>query len=82
MAAIRAALESADEVERVIHLRTMHIGPEELLVGAKIAVAHDETAAHVARVIDAAEQRVREVVPIASVIYLEPDIDRGDAAVS
>jgi cation diffusion facilitator family transporter len=76
VAAIAAAIEAGPEVERVIHLRTVHLGPEELLVAAKIAVRHDETAAAVARGIDAAEARIRAAVPIASVIYLEPDIDR------
>ncbi|MFI6596208.1 cation diffusion facilitator family transporter [Nonomuraea sp. NPDC050536] len=74
---ICAALESAPEVDRVIHMRTMHLGPEELLVAAKIAVSHDDTAADVARGIDEAERRVREAVPIARVIYLEPDLDRS-----
>ena len=68
------ALEAGDEVERVIHLRTQHIGPEELLVAAKIAVRHDETAAEIARGIDTAEKRVRAAVPMAHFIYLEPDL--------
>jgi cation diffusion facilitator family transporter len=63
----------------VIHMRTQHIGPEELLVGAKIAVRHDDTAASVARAIDEAEERIRAAVPIARVIYLEPDLRRPDA---
>jgi cation diffusion facilitator family transporter len=70
------ALEAGDDVESVIHMRTQHLGPEELLVGAKIAVRHNETAASVARAIDEAEARVRAAVPIARVIYLEPDIRR------
>ncbi|MFG3435963.1 cation diffusion facilitator family transporter [Nonomuraea sp. NPDC047897] len=73
---IHAALEGSTEVERVIHMRTLHLGPEELLVAAKIAVTHNDTAAEVARGIDEAEQRIREAVPIARVIYLEPDLDR------
>ena len=76
VAAIRTALEAGDDIVRIIHLKTLHLGPEELLVAAKIAVAHDDTAAAVARAIDAAEARVRAAVPIARVIYLEPDIDR------
>ncbi len=72
--AIVSALEAGDEVERVIHLRTEHLGPEELLVAAKIAVRHDDTAHQVARGIDAAERRVRAAVPIARLIYLEPDL--------
>ena len=73
VAAIEAALPGSG-VTRVIHLRTMHLGPEELLVAAKIGVDAGESAAEVARAIDAAERRVRAAVPIARVIYLEPDI--------
>ncbi|MEV4071201.1 cation diffusion facilitator family transporter [Nonomuraea fuscirosea] len=82
---IRTALESAPEVARVIHMRTLHLGPEELLVAAKIAVEHNETAAEVAHGIDEAERRIRDAVPIARVIYLEPDLDRlrsGNASTS
>jgi divalent metal cation (Fe/Co/Zn/Cd) transporter len=61
-------------------MKTLHLGPEELLVAAKIAVGPQETAAAVAEAIDAAERRVRAAVPIARVIYLEPDIDRGSGA--
>jgi divalent metal cation (Fe/Co/Zn/Cd) transporter len=72
--AISAAIVDGPEVERVIHMRTLHLGPEELLVAAKIAVRHDESADEVAKGIDAAEARIRAAVPIARVIYLEPDI--------
>ena len=82
VAAIRAALEGTPEVNRVIHLRTLHLGPDEILVGAKIAVSHDDTAAAVARAIDAAEARVRAAVPTATRIYLEPDIDRAERPTS
>ena len=76
-AAIAAALEAEPLVRRVIHLRTLHTGPEEILVAAKIAVEHADTADDIARAIDAAEIRVREAVPEVRWIYLEPDIDRG-----
>jgi cation diffusion facilitator family transporter len=71
---IVTALEDGPEVERVIHLRTLHVGPDTLLVGAKIAVSGDQSAATLVAGIDAAEQRVRDVVPIAELIYLEPDV--------
>jgi cation diffusion facilitator family transporter len=71
---IVAALMAGPEVDRVIHMRTLHLAPDELLVAAKIAVAHDDTAAEVARGIDAAERRVRAAVSRATVIDLEPDI--------
>jgi divalent metal cation (Fe/Co/Zn/Cd) transporter len=75
-AAIRAALESSPNVARVIHLRTLHTGPDELLVGVKIAVAVDDSAQDIARTIDDAEQRVRAAVPGARWVYVEPDLDR------
>ena len=78
---IEAALVDGDTVTRVIHMRTLHLGPEELLVAAKLAVQHDDTAAEVAAAITAAEARIREAVPIARAIYLEPDIyDEAAAA--
>ncbi|GHI89350.1 cation diffusion facilitator family transporter [Streptomyces xanthophaeus] len=79
---IKAALVDGVSVTRLIHMRTLHLGPEELLVAAKIAVRHDETATEVANAINAAEDRIREAVPIARVIYLEPDIFQAEAAVT
>jgi len=73
-ASIVAAIEAGPEAERVIHLRTLHLGPETLLVAAKIAIRHDESAASVVAGIDAAERRIRVAVPIAELIFLEPDI--------
>jgi cation diffusion facilitator family transporter len=78
--AIERAITDGTEVERVIHMRTVHLGPDELLVAAKIAVRHNETADEIARGIDAAEARIRAAVPIARVIYLEPDIYRAGRA--
>ncbi|MCK8434017.1 cation diffusion facilitator family transporter [Streptomyces sp. D2-8] len=71
---IETALVDGDTVTRIIHMRTLHLGPEELLVAAKIAVQHDDTASEIAAAIDAAEARIRDAVPIARVIYLEPDV--------
>jgi cation diffusion facilitator family transporter len=71
---IVSAIEDGPERFRVIHLRTSHVGPESLLVTAKIAVSGTLPAATLAAGIDAAERRVREKVPIAETIYLEPDI--------
>lgn len=78
--AIKAALEGDRDsaVERVIHLRTLHLGPEELLVGAKLAVGRQDYGHQIAAAIDAAEQRARQAVPgLRLVMYLEPDVDRG-----
>ncbi|HEX3732910.1 MAG TPA: cation diffusion facilitator family transporter [Mycobacteriales bacterium] len=79
--AIRQAILDGSEVRGIIHLRTMHLGPEELLVAAKVAVEHDDTAEHVARSIDAIERRIRQAVPLNCVIYIEPDIARATGPV-
>lgn len=76
-ARIVAAITGTPGVERIIHMKTLHLGPEELLVAAKIAVPAAETAEHVAEAIDAAERAVRQAEPIASAIYLEPDVFRA-----
>jgi cation diffusion facilitator family transporter len=75
--AIREALQATPHVDRVIHLRTQYLGPDEMLVGAKIALAPDCDLATVARSINDAEERIRAAVPAARVIYLEPDLDRA-----
>jgi len=71
---IKAALTSTDGIERMIHLKTLHLGPEELLVATKVGVRRDAAAADVAAAIDAAERAIREAEPTAQVIYIEPDI--------
>lgn len=64
---------------QIIHLKTLHLGPEELLVAAKIAVSRSDSGEDIAEEIDSAERRIREAVPIARVIYLEPDIRSAEA---
>ncbi len=71
---LRERLESTPGVERVIHMRTMHLGPDELLVAVKIGVPTGARAEDIARSIDAAEQAMREAEPTARVIYIEPDL--------
>ena len=76
---IHAAILKTPGVDQLIHLRTVHLGPDDLLVAAKIGVRTDTDAKDVAATIDAAETRVRATLPIARIIYLEPDIYRADA---
>ena len=73
---IVAAIEEGEGVLSVIHMRTLHLGPDEVLVAAKVAVGPDQTAQDIARGIDATEERIRAAVPSARVIYLEPDLRR------
>jgi cation diffusion facilitator family transporter len=79
-AAIRAAITDGSEVQQIIHLRTLHLGPDELLVAAKVDFG-SASVPGLARAIDAAETRIRAAVPIARVIYVEPDLYRTQAAV-
>ena len=67
----------AGKVQRVIHIRTQYLGPEELLVAAKIALHPGLSLEEVAQAIDDAELRVRNAVANARLIYLEPDLDRS-----
>ncbi len=71
---IIAAIEGTHAVTEVIHMRTQHLGPDELLVGAKIQLKRSLDTVAVAASINQAETAVRKAVPIATLIYLEPDI--------
>jgi cation diffusion facilitator family transporter len=79
---IRDAINAHPDVEALIHIKTLYLGPEELLVGAKIAFSAKKKLVDVANSIDAVEAEIRAAVPIARVIYLEPDVyrPRGDDA--
>ena len=77
-ARIKDAIESDPSVTRLIHLRTEHLGPEELLVGAKVQLTDTPTATDVAAAINRVEHAVRAAVPEAGVMYVEPDIYSAD----
>jgi cation diffusion facilitator family transporter len=74
---IRSVLLSVEVIDHVIHMKTLYVGPDELLVAAKFAVEPTESAIVVARAIDEAEIRIRKAVPVARFIYLEPDLMRS-----
>ena len=76
--AIERALTASGDITRVIHLRTLHVGPDDLLVAAKIAVRPTQSGEQIADAINAAEERVRAAVPLARTIYLEPDLYHVD----
>ena len=73
---IEGALTGTAGVERIIHMKTMHMGPEEILVAAKIGVTATANASDVAETIDRAEVAIREAEPMVTSLYLEPDIYR------
>jgi cation diffusion facilitator family transporter len=73
-AAIHDSLAATQGIARLIQLRTMHLGPEELLVAARVELRPDLSADDAARVIDQAQASLREVVPSARIIYLEPEL--------
>jgi cation diffusion facilitator family transporter len=75
--AIVGAIEGANDVRHLIHLRTQHLGPDEILVTAKIEFDADLSFAALAAAINEVEGRIREVVPMAGLIYLEPDVHRS-----
>jgi len=73
---IMDALKHTPGVLAVIHSKTLYLGPDELMLAAKIAVDPKAHAADVSKIIDVAEERIREAVPATRVIYLEPDVLR------
>ncbi|HET7718435.1 MAG TPA: hypothetical protein VFK43_00620, partial [Acidimicrobiales bacterium] len=74
---IRNAVEADPQVVRLIHFRTQHLGPEELLVAGKVQFASELAGQDLATAIDQIETAIRAAVPIARLIYLEPDIARN-----
>ncbi|WP_395638165.1 cation diffusion facilitator family transporter [Pseudolysinimonas sp.] len=74
VAKIRAVFEGHKNVEAIIHMKTLYLGPDELMVAAKVAVAKTTKATEIAKAINEIEVSVREAVPLARVIYIEPDI--------
>lgn len=74
---IRDAIMSHDDVQRLIHLRTEHIGPEEIVVATKLEFSRRLTMERLADVIDEVEARIRGAVPAARVIFIEPDVYRA-----
>ena len=78
--AIRKAAESGTDVDRIIHMKTLYLGPDELLVAMKVAVNGGQSGRDIANAINAVEQRVRTAVPVARVLYVEPDIFHPDQA--
>jgi cation diffusion facilitator family transporter len=79
IAKITAALQSSPDVNSIIHLRTVHLGPDDLLVAAKIDFNHALSVEELARAIDDAEAALRAAVPENTTIYIEPDIRRQTA---
>ncbi|GAB3602904.1 cation diffusion facilitator family transporter [Microbacterium aureliae] len=71
------AIQDGPEVGRIIHIKTLYLGPDELLVAAKVSFPPQASFADVARAIDVVEHRVRTAVPAARVIYVEPDVHRA-----
>jgi cation diffusion facilitator family transporter len=74
---IAEAIRKTKGIQDIIHMKTLYIGPDELMVGAKIAVKGTSTAADIAKAIDEAEVNIRKAVPTARIIYLEPDVLRS-----
>lgn len=75
--AIVEALTSSPDVERLIHLRTLYFGPDELLVAAKLGFAPNMTLPEIAAAVDATEATLRERVESVDLIYIEPDLYRA-----
>lgn len=71
---IETALVDVQNIERIIHMKTLYLGPDEFMIGAKVGVPGNMTVRELAVVVDAAERRIRAAVPAARIIYIEPDV--------
>jgi cation diffusion facilitator family transporter len=76
--ALRAAIDDDEKVLRLIHLRTLQLGPADVLVAAKIELVHELDLSAIAAEIDRIEVRIRDAVPAARLVFLEPDVSHGD----
>ncbi|HWU59280.1 MAG TPA: cation diffusion facilitator family transporter [Microbacteriaceae bacterium] len=74
VAAIERAIVSGDDAPRIIHMKTLYLGPDELMVAAKLGMPSDHRLTEIAAATNAIEARIRQAVPAARVIYLEPDV--------
>ena len=74
VAKIEQALLDSKDVQRIIHMKTLYVGPDEFMIGAKIDVDAAKTMSEVSVIVNLAERRIREAVPAARIIYLEPDV--------
>jgi cation diffusion facilitator family transporter len=75
---IRDAIEDDEQVERIIHLRTQHLGPEELLIAAKVEFTDGLSVPELATTIDRVESSIRHRIHVHSLIYIEPDVHDPD----
>lgn len=74
VAKIEAAILNSKDIDRIVHMKTLYLGPDEFMVGAKISLPPSCTMLDVSAIINVAERRIREASPAATVIYLEPDV--------
>jgi len=74
VAKIEKALTASKDIERIIHMKTLYLGPDEFMVGAKISLDASRTMSEVSAIVNLAEKRIRDAVPAACVIYIEPDV--------
>jgi cation diffusion facilitator family transporter len=79
VAAIRKAIETTDGVAAVVDLRTIHVGPDDLVVAVGIEVGASQSATAIARAITEAKARVRRLAPFRTVIYIEPRVREAAA---
>ena len=75
---IRSAIEIEPSVERLIHLRTQHLGPDELLIGAKVSFISNLSVREIADAVNRVETSVRSNVPSVGIMYIEPDVMRTE----
>jgi divalent metal cation (Fe/Co/Zn/Cd) transporter len=69
---IRAEIEQAPGVDALVHLRTMHLGPDHLIVAARVAFSDEISADRAEDVADDIDRRLAGRLPLVPHVFLDP----------
>lgn len=73
---INHILRDEENIERVIHMRSLQLGPEDILLAVKIEFNQRLNTKEISNLINGIEAEIRSEFPIIKKIYIEPDIYR------
>jgi len=76
LGAIKQAIESHPNVERVVELLTMHLAPKKILINAHVRLRQDLVTNDIVKSIEEIEERIKRAEPKVEMIFLEAA--RGD----
>jgi divalent metal cation (Fe/Co/Zn/Cd) transporter len=69
---IRTEIEATSGVDALVELLTMHLGPESLIVGARIDLDNDLSASDAEALADRIDSRLAQMLPVSPHVFLDP----------